>query len=314
MSEFTGQHDPLPTNLDTAWRVVVSALERVSDEAESETRWLFEHVGISPQERRWQPHLTLSAAQLFFLEKALQRRHQREPLQHILGTQAFRHLELMVSPQVLIPRPETEELVDRVLAYVSPLVNQVKQASEPLRILDIGTGSGAIALSLKSECPALAVWATDLSPEALQVARLNAERLGLDVNFRQGDGFGALNTEVSTELNTELNPRFDVLVSNPPYIPVQEWLDLAPEVRDYEPRHALTPHDPDPLYFYRYFAQAGPAFLKPGARAFFEIHSALGPETQACFVEAGWLQVDLHRDFSQRHRFIEAVCPPTETW
>lgn len=297
-----GQGEPLPAALAAAWQGVESALAQVTDEALTEARWLFEHVGFSPQARRWQGEHLLSAAQQCFLQEAVQRRQRREPLQHILGTQAFRHFELVVSPHVLIPRPETEELVDRVLAYVSVLA---QQASEPLRVLDVGTGSGAIALALKRECPALNLWATDISEAALQVARLNAERLDLTVNFIQGDGLNAL--------DAQWHQRVDVLVSNPPYIPVQEWLDLAPEVKDYEPRLALSPVDPDPLYFYRHFAQQAPLFLKPGARAFFEIHSALGPETQACFLSAGWPQVEIYSDFAGCHRFIEAVCPSTQT-
>lgn len=285
----------LPETLDAAWQALSRALGEVSTEAETETRWLFQHVGCSLQDRRWQPDKPLSAAQRQFLGEALRRRQQREPLQHVLGTQAFRQMELVVNSQVLIPRPETEELVERVLAYVQPL--SIK-AAVPLRVLDVGTGSGAIALALKTECPTLEVWATDLSTEALQVARLNAQQLGVPIHFRQGDGLFAL--------GDSLQASFDVLVSNPPYIPHEELADLAPEVRDYEPHQALVPQDPDPLFFYRHFAAEAPRVLKPGARAFFEIHSALGPETQACFQPPVWCRAEVHTDFSQRPRFVEA--------
>lgn len=293
---MTEQAVNLPETLAAAWQALSMALRKVSTEAETETRWLFQHVGCSLQDHRWQPEKPLSEAQRQFLSEALQRRQQREPLQHILGTQAFRQLELVVSPHVLIPRPETEELVERVLDYVRSL--PVKGA-EPLRVLDVGTGSGAIALALKTEYPALEVWATDLSVEALQVARLNAQQLDVSIDFRQGDGLFALDDALPVS--------FDVLVSNPPYIPHEELAGLEPEVRDHEPHQALVPQDPDPLFFYRHFAAEAPRFLKPGARAFFEIHSALGPETLACFQPPVWSQVYLHQDLSQRPRFVEAL-------
>lgn len=151
----------------------------------------------------------------------VRRRLKREPLQYILGQVTFRHLELRVDQRVLIPRPETELLVDQVLRWA--------QEHGARRALDIGTGSGAIALSLARES-ALSVVATDLSPDALAVAQANAERLGLlgQVEFRQG----AVWQPVAGE-------RFDVVVSNPPYIAESERAQLAPEVRDWEPSGAL---------------------------------------------------------------------------
>ncbi len=300
---MTEQIEKLPEHLDAVWQAITLALEKFSNEAQTEARWLFQHVGFSPQDRRWQPHKPLSEVQYQFLTEALRRRQQREPLQHILGTQAFRHLELVVNAHVLIPRPETEELVERVLAYIHTLPRNVHS---PLRVLDVGTGSGAIALALKTECPSLEVWASDLSFDALQVARLNAQRVSAQLHFRQGDGLFAL--------EDGLKASFDVLVSNPPYIPPEELAGLEPEVRDHEPTHALVPQDPDPLYFYRHFAAEAPRFLRPGARAFFEIHSALGPQTQACFQPPVWCRTEVHTDFSQRPRFVEAWLAADLNW
>lgn len=282
--------------LGAAWDAVESTLQSVSEEPVAEARWLFQHLGYGASDRRWKAEAQLRPADLDWLQAACARRQQREPLQHILGTQPFRYLDLLVNRHVLIPRPETETLVQRVLDAVQKrLVRDGQQT--PLRVLDVGAGSGAIALALKTECPALDVWATDLSEEALAVARQNAERVGAQVHFFQGDGLRALPPET---------PRFDVLVSNPPYIPHHELAELAPEVRDHEPQGALVPLDPDPLYFYRHFATLGPAYLKPGAQAFFEIHSALGPETVACFDAPHWHKTGLYQDLEGRDRYVES--------
>jgi release factor glutamine methyltransferase len=282
--------------LGEAWQEVLQVLHRVSSESETEARWLFQHVGLSPQDCRFRSEDTLAPSAAYFLAEALRRRLAREPLQHILGTQAFRHLELCVNRDVLIPRPETEQLVDYVLAACR---EKLKQGSA-VRVLDVGTGSGAIALALKQECSDLEVWASDISEPALATARFNAQTLNLAVHFIQGDGLHALLSLPQPQV------RFDVLVSNPPYIPVTELAELEPEVRDYEPTQALVPPVSDPLYFYRHFARWAPQVLKPCGKAFFEIHSALGPETQACFAEPIWQNARLHQDLQKKDRYLES--------
>lgn len=283
-------------NLGSAWAEVIKCLSLISSEPETEARWLFQHVGLSAQDCRFRPQEPLESKAALFLETALSRRLAREPLQHILGTQPFRHLELSVNRDVLIPRPETEELVDYVLAACQSKGMQ----GGTVRVLDVGTGSGAIALALKQECPELEVWASDFSEAALATARLNAQALDLAVHFIHGDGLHAVLSLPQPQ------PRFDVLVSNPPYIPVIELADLAPEVRDYEPVHALIPPVADALHFYRHFSQWAPRILKPNAKVFFEIHSALGPETQGCFTEPVWQNTRLYQDFQKKDRYVES--------
>ena len=285
-----------PQTLGDAWAELITGLTPFSSEPEVEARWLFQHVGLSDQDCRFRAQEPLDPQTAVFLADALRRRLQREPLQHILGTQPFRRLELRVNRDVLITRPETEDLVDYVFAACQHKLAQ----GGTVRVLDVGTGSGAIALALKQECPALDVWASDVSEPALATARLNAQALHLAVHFIHGDGLHAV-------LNLpQPQPRFDVLVSNPPYIPVAEWAALAPEVRDYEPTQALTPPGADALYFYRHFAQWAPSILRPKAMAFFEIHSALGPETQACFAEPVWSNTRLHQDFQKKDRYVQS--------
>lgn len=293
---MASEHLLIAQTLGDAWAEVVQGLAVLSTESETEARWLFQHVGLLAQDCRFHPQTSLSAEAARFLANALHRRQAREPLQHILGTQPFRRLELRVNRDVLIPRPETEALVDYVLAACQEKLSQ----GGTVRVLDVGTGSGAIALALKQELPALEVWASDVSEPALATARLNAQALHLAVHFIHGDGLHAV-------LNLpQPQPRFDVLVSNPPYIPVTEWDDLAPEVRDYEPTQALIPPVADALYFYRHFAQWAPAMLRPKAMVFFEIHSALGSETQACFTAPIWHNTRLHQDFQEKDRYVQS--------
>lgn len=282
--------------LGAAWQEVLKVLATISSEPEVEARWLFQQVGLSPQDCRFRSQDPLASSASRFLEAALRRRLAREPLQHILGTQPFRHLELRVNRDVLIPRPETEQLVDLVLAACHKQLTQ----RERVRVLDVGTGSGAIALALKQECPELDVWASDLSEKALAIARSNAQTLALAVRFIQGDGLHALLSL------PEPQPCFDILVSNPPYIPVTELAELEPEVREYEPVQALVPPVADPLYFYKHFAQWGPRILNLHGLVFFEIHSALGPETLACFEAPTWQNTRLHQDFQKKDRYVES--------
>lgn len=167
------------------------------------------------------------------------RRSRREPLQYILGDQEFRGLDFEVAPAVLIPRHDTEVLVEEAL----------KRAKPDALILDIGTGSGCIAISLAKELPQAEVHAVDLSAEALEVARRNAERHGVQVQFHQGSLFEPV-----------AGKRFDLAVSNPPYIPAADIEALQPEVRDFEPRSALD-GGPDGLDFYRRIVEQAPGYL-----------------------------------------------------
>jgi release factor glutamine methyltransferase len=187
----------------------------------------------------------------------LERRGRRIPLQHLTGTQEFWSLEFAVDRRVLIPRPETELVVETVLALA---------ASPAPRIADIGTGSGNIAVSLARELPGARVVATDISEEALEVARSNAVRHGVEtrIRFLQGD--------LAAPLKGEVPPGgLDFLVSNPPYVAESEMAALEPEVRDHEPRLALVPPGGDPLAFYPGLLAAGALFLQSGGRLVLEL-------------------------------------------
>jgi release factor glutamine methyltransferase len=193
------------------------------------------------------------AADLF--GEAIEQRSRRRPLQHLTGVQAFWRHEFLVTPDVLIPRPETELLMETVLGLLGDV-------SAPV-VVDVGTGSGCIALSLASERPHAEIHAVDLSEAALRVARGNATRLGLAgrVTFHHGD---------LLEPVQDLAGRVDLVVSNPPYVPAEEWARLAPEVRDHDPRMAVVPPHGVAALYARLFAGAA-GVLRPGGSVAVEV-------------------------------------------
>jgi release factor glutamine methyltransferase len=182
----------------------------------------------------------------------IQRRLKREPVQYITGVQEFWSKEFMVGPQVLIPRPETEVLVEQTLALLGS--KKADEATGVPSILDVGTGSGAVAVSLAGELPDADIWASDLSAEALEIAKANARKHGVEekIHFIKSDIFSALDP----------SQRFNVIVSNPPYIPSKDLDGLQPEVSKYEPRTALDGGE-NGLFFINKLILAGKEFLKP---------------------------------------------------
>ena len=226
------------------------------------------------------PTRELNPAQLRSYETFIARRCLHEPIQYITGVQEFYGLPLMVTPAVLIPRPETEHLVEAVLSRLS--------RNRPLRIADIGTGSGAIAIALATNLPHANLTAVDLSPAALEVARTNAAAFNLKdrIRFAVSDLLNGLPAE-------ETNEPFDAIVSNPPYIPSSEAAELHPQVREYEPVSALFA-GPDGLEVYRRLIPQAHKFLKPNGLLALEIgHSQA--ETVAGLL-AGWNEISFVND------------------
>ena len=215
------------------------------------------------------------------------RRVAREPVQYVLGHADFYGLRLTVTPSVLIPRPETEEVVEEALRRV--------RGHERPWVLDIGTGSGAIALAVKHERPDAEVFAVDVSPEALAVASGNAARLGLAVTFVCADA-------LRPQFAADVPPTFDLIVSNPPYVPASERAGLDPEVRDHEPALALFVDDADPLRFYRALAGHAGALLRPGGWLVAETHADHGPGVCAVFADAGLADTAVLPDLARRDR------------
>lgn len=211
-----------------------------------------------------------------------------EPLQYLIGETDFYGRTFRVDRRVLIPRPETEELVDRIR----------RTEPSPRRILDIGTGSGCIAVTLALELPAAQVSAADISDDALAVARANAARLGAAVDFRRADALHGLADAFAGE------EPFDLIVSNPPYVPERERAAMHPNVRDHEPALALFVPDDDPLRFYRAIAEAGHRLLHPGGALCFEIHHEAGEALTALLAALHYTRIELLHDLRNRPRML----------
>ena len=221
------------------------------------------------------------------LERFLARRVAREPLQYLTGEQEFRGLAMAVDGRVLIPRPETEEVVEALLALDLPAGGAVA---------DLGTGSGCIAIALKVARPDLTVLALDRSSEALEVARANAGRHEVAVTFEEGD---------FARPPVSWNGRLDAVVSNPPYVSQEEWEGLAPEVRLHEPRVALVPGETG-LEAYRALLPAAFRLLRPGGALVLELGWRSAAPVRALAGEAGFRDVDVRRDLRGLERILMA--------
>jgi release factor glutamine methyltransferase len=227
----------------------------------------------------------------------LYRRSGREPLQHILGWAPFLEFELYVTRDVLVPRPETEVLAQLAIAKLAGAANP--------RVLDWGTGSGCLALAVAKAVPAAEVHALDLSPDALRIARANATayRLADRIRFHRGEGFAALNSELRTP-----NSDFDLIVTNPPYIPAAEVETLQPEVRDHDPRLALVGGD-DGLECYRHLAAEALGWIKPGGWLLAEFGDGQAPAVAGLFRQTGWEVEGVEKDLSGRDRVLIVLAP-----
>lgn len=215
------------------------------------------------------------------------------PVQYIIGTAEFAGMDFEVSDAVLIPRPETEELVDWIASEVG----------DSASILDVGTGSGCIAIALSRAVNGSSVWALDISAEALAVARRNGAKYAPNVRFVEGDAlsdFSALFAE-----------KFDVVVSNPPYIPDSDSRLMRRNVTDYEPHTALFVPDNDPLLFYRSIARTALKMLKAEGKLYFEIYESLADEMQRMLLDEGYEEIVVREDFRGKPRMICAKVSST---
>lgn len=269
-------------------------LSAIYDEAEAnalvkyllQERLLISFSEMKRDENRW-----FSPEQDSLLLNDINRLVTGEPIQHVLGYAWFNELKIKVSKDVLIPRPETEELVTFIRDY--PL-------REGAVIIDICTGSGCIALALKSHFPFAEVVGVDVSEAALKVASENSRALGLSLSLIRWD--------VLTEAAPDL-PKADVIVANPPYVLMEEINDMHPNVSNFEPHLALFVPDDDPLLFYKAISTYATRQLKPGGRLWFEIHKEYGDATGELLERYGFEDVRVYRDLSEHDRFVSAVQP-----
>ena len=249
-------------------------------------------LGVTPQTHILQPGFCIDPALLPLLEDGLSRLLRCEPLQYVLGEAWFLGRRFKVTPAVLIPRPETEEMVDMALRKAG---NLSRGAGRPLRVLDLCTGSGCIAWSMALGLPQSEVTGLDISPEALSVAS------------SQFDGDNRPRFVLSDVLDPDClkdGGRFDIFLSNPPYVRESEKALMSRNVLDWEPGLALFVPDGDPLRFYRAEAALAARLLSPGGFGLVEINEAYGQEVAGLFRDAGFRDPDVLKDLSGRDRFV----------
>lgn len=213
----------------------------------------------------------------------------QKPIQYILGETSFYGLTFLVNEYTLIPRPETEELVQWIL--------ETNPTSSEIALLDIGTGTGCIPITLKKNLPKATVFASDVSEKALEVATKNASMNQVDVTFLQNDILAAITLE----------QQFDVIVSNPPYVRELEKKEINTNVLQFEPHLALFVADNDALLFYRKITQLAQEYLLPNGQLFFEINQYLGPEMVALVASYGFKEIELRQDIYGNDRMLRAV-------
>lgn len=250
------------------------------------------YLELSPLKRRMQAAEPVPADKEALIAAAQVRLLRHEPLQYVLGTAHFAGLELEVAPTTLIPRPETEELVQ--------LISKEQENAPQLSILDVGTGSGCIPIVLSQLLPSARVIGLDISAEALAVARRNAARYAPTVEFEQVDILRAEPTQIAPH-------SLAVLVSNPPYVLESERDQMRPNVLLFEPATALFVPTNDPLLFYRRIAELGQKLLRPGGKIYFEINEQYAAAVLALLVKLGYTGGQIWQDMFGKDRMVSAA-------
>ena len=271
--------------MKAVYHKLLSVLSRFSDEREAraETFYILEEAfGISRTDVYADKVRHFSNDEQCRFNEIIERVGQGMPVQYAVGHAWFKGRKFSVNQSVLIPRPETDELVDKVIAYCN---------NKSYSILDAGTGSGCIAISLKLALPQCTVTACDISEDALATAKSNAENLEADILFEKQD-----------ILHFPSNKTFDVIVSNPPYVRESEKAEMQRQVVDYEPHHALFVSNDDPLIFYKALSVIG----KTAKCVFCELNSALAKQTQLLFKNEGYKHTLIEIDAFGKERFLKA--------
>lgn len=238
------------------------------------------------------PNIELDGMQLLQWETVLSQLLEEKPIQHILGETEFYGLPFYVNENTLIPRPETEELVKWILSN-----NQINISTNPLKIVDIGTGSGCIAISLAKNIPNAEVFALDVSEKALTIAKKNAERNGVNITFLHQS---VLEIE-------DLGQQFDIIVSNPPYVRNLEKAEINKNVLAYEPHLALFVEDTDALLFYRKIAELAQKNLSEYGQLYFEINQYLGKEMLELLEKYHFKNIEMRKDIYGNDRMIKSM-------
>jgi release factor glutamine methyltransferase len=260
-------------------------------------RVLEHELGLSTTEILMEKEVEISTETLTRINDIVERLNRNEPIQYIFGEAEFLGRKFLVNASVLIPRPETEELVKLVPHPAAPYPTGPNE----INIIDIGTGSGCIAITLKAFMPQANVYATDISEDALAIARQNVERLEPEVQLIKHD---ILQEDIPVTA-------VDIVVSNPPYIAHYEKQAMQQNVVAYEPHVALFVQDDDPLQFYKAIALRAKKVLKPGGKVLVEINERLGEDTAKVFEAEGYSDISIIKDISNKDRIVTATWNPS---
>lgn len=289
--------------------MIKNEIRSVYDEPEAVniSRLIIEHLtGYTNQNQLLKKDEEFGLEKMDRLREMISRLKKNEPIQYILNKSWFYGLELYVDKNVLIPRPETEELVDWIVSDLKISGKDIfirksfdSDQTDIMKILDVGTGSGCIALALKSKITKAEIWGCDKSEGALTVARRNASHLDLRVDF-QGLDF-------LDHLQQKQLPSVDILVSNPPYIPKQDAEKLHANVVEFEPALALFVPDEDPLVFYRAIADFGKHRLHKNGMIYMEIHEDLSREVCQLFEQNEYKEIELRKDMQGKERMVRVA-------
>jgi release factor glutamine methyltransferase len=276
----------------------IKKLKTIYDDREAETisDWVFENLtGMKRWERRANQHNEIKNSEYQQLQKYLQELSKHKPVQYVLNESWFYKMKFFVNEDVLIPRPETEELVEWIInEFNLPNPND----SKPINILEIGSGSGCISISLKKELPGAHVTAIDISEKALEVAKKNAGELKASIDFFKIDFLD--------ETKWGSLSQCDIIVSNPPYIPVKEKESLKRNVIDFEPEVALFVEDSDPFIFYKKIARFSKTHLKRGGKIYVEINETKSEEIKEVFENEDF-NATITKDIYGKERMVKAV-------
>ena len=268
------------------------------DEAVGLAWWVAEETtGLSRTQLQFGDKSTAFSSNM---QEAVERLRHFEPIQYIFGHTEWAGLDLKVTPATLIPRPETAELIEKISNF------KFQISTAPVRVLDIGTGSGCIAIALKKRHPEWQVCGIDISAEAIEVARENARRNQVEVDFHVAD---ILDFNFKFQIS---NFKYDIVISNPPYIRESEKFSMKPNVLEHEPDTALFVPDSDPLLFYRRiadlfsFRQRQTTNDQRPLHLFFEINEAFGQETADMLRREGYTDIQIHQDSYGKDRFVSS--------
>lgn len=286
--------------LQEASQFCIEKLNKIYDEGEAIaiTGIVMEKItGLRITDSQFKKEKSLTPDQASLFNKILERLLTHEPVQYVLNESWFFGFKFYVDKNVLIPRPETEELVEWIITDCNASLSTQQQGIGVLKILDIGSGSGCIPVSLKRKMQKSEICSCDISIEALKVAKKNATDLDTDINFIRLD---FLDKEQWKQL-----PEFDIIISNPPYVPAKEAAQMLTNVLKYEPSIALFVPDDDALIFYKAIAEFGKQHLKKGGNIFLEIHESLGEAVLKMLKENGYT-AEIRKDMQQKDRMIKA--------